>query len=121
MATGPEGGTNYQLGDRYREFLAKSGIELKLMPTAGSLENLKLLRDSKSGVSVALVQGGAASGVDPRRRILGHGSVTSRCGSFHRGDVDGNLRALAGRRVSIGPEGSGARAFALDVLKRTKT
>ena len=40
---------------------------------------------------------------------------------FHRGDVGGNLRALAGRRVSIGPEGSGARAFALDVLKRTKT
>ena len=64
MATGPEGGGNYQLGDRYREFLAKSGVELKLMPTAGSLENLKLLRDSKSGVSVALVHGGAASGVE---------------------------------------------------------
>ena len=74
MATGPEGGTNYQLGDRYREFLAKSGIELKLMPTAGSLENLKLLRNSKSGVSVALVQGGAASGVEILgRRIVGHG------------------------------------------------
>ena len=27
----------------------------------------------------------------------------------------------AGQRVSIGPEGSGARAFALNVLKRTKT
>ena len=76
MATGPEGGTNYQLGDRYREFLAKSGIELKLMPTAGSLENLKLLRDSKSGVSVALVQGGAASGVEILgRRIPGYGRL----------------------------------------------
>ena len=121
IATGPEGGTNYQLGDHYREFLAKSGIELKLMPTAGSLENLKLLRDSKSGVSVALVQGGATSGVESSGveslGTVGYEPVWL----FHRGDVGGNLRALAGRRVSIGPEGSGARAFALDVLKRTKT
>jgi TRAP-type uncharacterized transport system substrate-binding protein len=40
---------------------------------------------------------------------------------FHRSEIEGNLRGLAGRRVSIGPEGSGGRAFALDVLKRTKT
>jgi TRAP-type uncharacterized transport system substrate-binding protein len=121
MATGPEGGTNYQLGDRYREFLAKSGVELKLMPTAGSLENLKLLRDSKSGVSVALVQGGVASGVESSG-VESLGTVGYEpLWLFHRGDVGGNLRGLAGRRVSIGPEGSGARAFALDVLKRTKT
>jgi TRAP-type uncharacterized transport system substrate-binding protein len=121
MATGPEGGTNYQLGDHYREFLAKSGVELKLMPTAGSLENLKLLHDSKSGVSVALVQGGAASGVESSG-VESLGTVGYEpLWLFHRSDVGGNLRGLAGRRVSIGPEGSGARAFALDVLKRTKT
>ena len=40
---------------------------------------------------------------------------------FHRNGIGGSLGALAGQRVSIGPEGSGARAFALDVLKRTKT
>src|SRR5262249_12792595 len=36
-------------------------------------------------------------------------------------EMTGNVGGLAGRRVSIGPEGSGGRAFALDVLKRTKT
>ncbi len=121
MATGPKGAANYQLGDRYREFLAKSGVELKLMPTAGSLENLELLRDSKSGVSVALVQGGDAGG--------GGSSGIESLGTvgyeplwlFHRSEIEGNLRGLAGRRVSIGPEGSGARAFALNILKRTKT
>jgi TRAP transporter TAXI family solute receptor len=121
MATGPEGGGNYQLGDRYREFLAKSGVELKLMPTAGSLENLKLLRDSKSGVSVALVQGGAASGVETSS-VESLGTIAYEpLWLFHRSEIEGNLRGLAGRRVSIGSEGSGARAFALDVLKRTKT
>src|SRR5262245_60985221 len=121
MATGPEGGANYQLGDRYREFLAKSGVELRLMPTAGSLENLELLRDSKSGVSVALIKGGDAVGVESSS-IESLGTVGYEpLWLFHRSEITGNLRGLAGRRVSIGPEGSGTRAFALDILKRTKT
>jgi TRAP-type uncharacterized transport system substrate-binding protein len=121
MATGPEGGANYQLGDRYREFLARSGVELKLKPTAGSLENLELLRDSKSDVSAALVLGGAARGVESSG-VESLGTVGYEpLWLFHRSEIGGNLRGLAGRRVSIGPEGSGARAFALDVLKRTKT
>ena len=62
MATGPKGGANYDLGGRYREILAKSGVELKLMPTSGSVENLQLLRDAKSGVSVGLLQDGLGVG-----------------------------------------------------------
>jgi len=121
MATGPEGGANYQLGDRYREFLAKSGVELRLKPTAGSLENLELLRESKSGVSVALVKGGDARGVESSG-IESLGTVGYEpLWLFHRSEITGNLRGLAGRRVSIGPEGSGTRAFALDILERTKT
>jgi len=121
MATGPKGGANYQLGDRYREFLAKSGVELKLMPTAGSIENLELLRDPKSGVSVALVQGGDASGAETSG-VESLGTVGYQpLWLFHRSEIEGNLRGLVGQRVSIGPEGSGARAFALKVLKRTKT
>src|ERR1700721_2926060 len=58
MATGPEGGANHELGARYRDILARSGVTLQLRPTSGSVENLQLLRDSTSGVSVALIQGG---------------------------------------------------------------
>src|SRR5262249_14165841 len=52
MATGPEGGTYYELGEQYRAALADAGVEVRLMPTAGSVENLALLRDPNSGVSV---------------------------------------------------------------------
>jgi len=41
MATGAEGGANYELGIRYREILAKDGVQLHLLPTSGSVENLK--------------------------------------------------------------------------------
>jgi hypothetical protein len=74
-------------------------------------------------VSVALVQGGDASGVESSSGVESLGTVGYEpLWLFHRSEIEGNLRGLAGRRrVSIGPEGSGARAFALDVLKRTKT
>ncbi len=36
MATGPEGDAYYEVGKRYRELLALQGIELQLLPTAGS-------------------------------------------------------------------------------------
>jgi TRAP-type uncharacterized transport system substrate-binding protein len=121
MATGPEGGANYELGGRYREILAKSEIDLKLLPTSGSLENLRLLRDLKSGVSVGLLQDGAAAGVETSG-VEALGTVGYEpLWLFRRSGIGGTLGALNGKRVSIGPEGSGARAFALNVLKRTKT
>jgi TRAP-type uncharacterized transport system substrate-binding protein len=61
MATGPEGGDYYQLGQRYRAVLANDGVEVRLVPTAGSVNNLAMLRNRTSGVNVALMQGGVIS------------------------------------------------------------
>ena len=49
MATGAEGGANHELGIRYREILAQSGVTLQLLPTSGGLENLARLRDPSRG------------------------------------------------------------------------
>ena len=49
MATGAEGGANHELGIRYREILAQSGVTVQLLPTSGGLENLARLRDPRSG------------------------------------------------------------------------
>ena len=59
MATGPEGGAYNELGERYRSALARAGVEVRLVPTGGSLDNLALLLDPRSGVSVGLISGGA--------------------------------------------------------------
>jgi len=121
MATGPKGSANYELGARYSEILAKSGVELKLLPTSGSVENLRLLRDPKSGVSVGLFQGGLAEGAETSG-VESLGTVGYEpLWLFRRSGIGGSLKALAGQRVSIGPEGSGGRAFALNVLTRTRT
>src|SRR5262249_7090735 len=64
MATGSEGGAYYEVGRRYRAELTRAGGDVRLLPTGGSLENLALLRDPRSNVSVALIQGGAPGAGD---------------------------------------------------------
>jgi hypothetical protein len=49
MATGAEGGAYHDMGIRYREILARAGVKLQLMPTAGAPENLTRLGDPQSG------------------------------------------------------------------------
>jgi NMT1-like family len=80
MATGPEGGGYYEIGKQYQELLARNGVKLRLVATLGSVENLALLRDPKSGVDIALVQGGSTGKEAASLSRWGHYS-TSRCGS----------------------------------------
>src|SRR5215471_14998001 len=58
MATGPEGDAAYEIGKRYRTVLARANVEVQLVPTAGSVDNLANLRNQNSRVSVALIDGG---------------------------------------------------------------
>ena len=56
MTTGPEGGDYHQFGLRYRELLARSGVDLQLIQSNGAVENLKRLNAVQTGVSVGFVQ-----------------------------------------------------------------
>jgi TRAP-type uncharacterized transport system substrate-binding protein len=120
MATGAEGGANYELGIRYREILAKEGVKLRLQQTSGSLENLRYLRDSRSQVSVGFMQGGTTTNKEaPELESLGT-VFYEPLWLFRRGEIGEGAQALRGRRLSIGPEGSGGRALALQIIERTR-
>lgn len=120
MATGAEGGANHELGIRYREFLAKEGVKLELQPTSGSLDNLRYLRDPRSHVSVGFIQGGTTSSKEaPELESLGT-VFYEPLWLFRRSEVGEGAQALRGRRLSIGSEGSGGRALALQIIKRTR-
>jgi TRAP transporter TAXI family solute receptor len=119
IATGPDGGAYHEVGKRYRDLLARHGVEVRLLQTAGALENLARLRDSPSRVEVGLLQGGVTSGKEsPDLESLGT-MFYEPLWFFHRGVVRGKgLESLRGRKISIGPEGSGTRALALELLAR---
>ena len=108
MATGPEGGFYYKLGERYRAVLSEAGVKVRLIPTAGSQENLALLLDPRSGVSVALMQGGIVRAADSSE-LESLGTIFYEpLWWFHRREIKAvGLAGLQGQKVSIGPEGSG--------------
>ena len=121
MATGPDGGAYQEVGKRYQEILARQGIKLHLVPTAGALESLSLLSDPESNVGIGLLQGGITTGkTSPDLESLG-AVFHEPLWFFHRGTLDGKgLEALRGRKISIGAEGNGTRALVLLLLARQR-
>jgi len=117
MATGPAGGANQELGARYRAILAREGLDLRLLPTEGAVENLARLRDPRSGVSVAFVEAGITSSEEsPGLVSLGTVSFEPLWLFFRGQQHAATAKALEGKRISIGPEGSGTRALAHRLL-----
>src|SRR4051794_11297694 len=119
MATGAEGGAYHEVGKRYQEILAGSRVRVQLKPTGGAIENLALLRNPRSGVSIALLQGGTASDSDADD-IESLGTVFYEpLWLFTRAELQGQgLEALRGKKISVGVEGGGSRALALELLGR---
>ena len=118
MSTGAAGGAYDEQARRYQTILARSGVELRLMPSAGAAENLQRLNDPASGVSVGFVQGGLAEKPSPDLASLGTISVEP-IWLFYRGAQPGtHFEGLRGRKISIGPEGSGSHGIALEWLAR---
>jgi|SRR5665213_1006825 len=118
MATGPEGSSYNYYGKRYQQLMAKEGIRVVLVPTAGGVENLAKLRDSKSGVDIGLVEGGIAAETDsPELVSLGTICYEPMWLFSRKPSTDRVLFALEGKRVSVGPEGSDSRALVDELLK----
>ncbi|MBK8976266.1 MAG: TAXI family TRAP transporter solute-binding subunit [Planctomycetes bacterium] len=115
MATGVENGGYDRGGQALRDALAADGIEVELRRTAGSLENLELLR--RREVDVAFVQGGTVG--DRTEGLVGVASLYHEpLWIFVRDDAQFELVPdLRGKRLQIGPRGSGTRAMVLELLE----
>src|SRR5262245_27188043 len=117
LATGPEGSAYAQIGEGYRAMLARSGVDLRLQATAGSVENLAKLRDPHSGVSAGFAIAGL-SGAKEASEVESLGTLFyDPLWLFERTSANGfAFVGLAGKRVSFGSEGSGTRALAKDLI-----
>jgi hypothetical protein len=117
MASGPEGTTLWSYAEQYRKILARNGVTLKILPSEGSLDNLKHLSDPNSDVDVGFIQGGLSNLVDTGNLVSLGSMFYEPLAVFYRGAPLERLSELKGRRIAIGPEGSGARILALTLLK----
>jgi len=118
MTTGMEGGGYGVFGERYRQALARDQIRLELRPSSGSVENIKRLMDKSLPMDIGFVQGGTGSSAEAPNLVSLGGICYSPLWVFYRGDETyDDLSQLKGKRMTIGPEGSGVRKFALDLLR----
>jgi TRAP-type uncharacterized transport system substrate-binding protein len=119
MTIYPEGSVNAELAARYREVLARKGINLKLVPSAGAVESVARLRDPNSAVSVALIPGGVTTEQDSPELVSLGSLFYQPLWVFSRSRLhlksDKPLHAL---RISIGPDGSSSHALSLKLLAR---
>ena len=69
ISSGPEGGVFNTLAGQYKKLLAKQGVRLIVLPSEGSLDNLKKLADPNLKVDIGIVQGGEAEGIDISRLV----------------------------------------------------
>ncbi len=123
MTTGAPDGAYHGFALRYQTALAKEGITLELRPSAGSVENLKRLRDETNGIELGFIQGGINEG-----RTTEEVSLMALASLYHeplwvfyRATSAAEkpltqLRDLAEKRINIGAQGSGTRKVALDLL-----
>jgi hypothetical protein len=89
ISAGAPGSSNLNTAEKYRKIIEAHGVKVKILESRGSLENLQRLIDPAFKVDVAFVQGEAVE----------------------------RLSQLMGKRLAIGPEGSGTRALVLKLLK----
>lgn len=118
IATGVESGGYHAIGMLYKQMLEAQGISVNLRTTAGAVENLALIHDAKSGVNVALVQGGIAD-ANTAGGVVSLGRMFYEpLWIFYKGDATlDQLGQLKGHRIAIGAEGSGTRTLNISLLR----
>jgi TRAP-type uncharacterized transport system substrate-binding protein len=116
ITSGPEGSIFHTNAVRYARILAGYGVELKVLTSEGSLENLDRLCNPSFRVDVGFVQSGLTNGASDKLVSLGSISHQPLLVFYHGAPVE-LLSGLAGKRVAIGPVGSGTRSLALTLLE----
>jgi len=118
ISAGPHGSTFETMAERYRKVLARNGVQLKILESEGSMDNLARMVDPKSHVDIALVQSGLSTDGDTSDLESLGGMFYEPLIIFYRSPKPlQRLSELRTERIAIGREGSGTRSLALALLK----
>lgn len=114
FAAGSEGGAYYAYAERYKRLLAEQGVEVTILKTAGSIENVRLVQ--MGDADIGLVQGGIGDPVrDDELRSAGAMFLEPAWFFVRRSLGATDIGDLRSTRTAIGQTGSGTRALALEL------
>jgi TRAP-type uncharacterized transport system substrate-binding protein len=118
ISAGPAGSSFHTVAEQYQKVLKRNGIDLRILESAGSIDNLNRLTDRTSGVDVALVQSGVTGSGDTSDLVSLGSMFYQPIIIFYRSREEVHrLSQLNGRRIAVGAQGSGTRYLALALLQ----
>ena len=118
ITSGPEGSVFRANAEKYSKILARSGVTLKILTSDGSQENLKRLADPSFRVDIGFVQGGVVGEMNIDKLVsLGSISYEPLLIFYRNAKPLELLSQMNGKRLAIGPAGSGTRSLSLTLLK----
>jgi TRAP transporter TAXI family solute receptor len=124
ISSGGPDGLYHAYAKRYAAKFAERGVQLRVLESAGAEDNLRRLRRlAQPEAQLAFVQGGVitAGGTQPGARLLTIARVDIEpLWIFSRVPGLDSLQDLQGRRVSLGPDGSGTRQLATSLLAQVR-
>ncbi|MEH6591803.1 MAG: TAXI family TRAP transporter solute-binding subunit [Halioglobus sp.] len=119
IATGSETGTYHALGGALKRLLQSSGLfeSVEVLPTDGSEDNIRLIGMADGEVDLAFAQADAS--VNNRSRLVStlYDEVLHILINQSAAGSMSTVYDLQGKRVSLGPAGSGTRELSTRVLR----
>jgi TRAP-type uncharacterized transport system substrate-binding protein len=117
ITSGPEGSTFRRTAERYAKILQRNGVTLKILPSEGSVDNIKRLADPSSKVDIGFVQGGVSKEINTDKLVsLGSISYQPLFVFYRSGSNIELLSQLIGKQVAVGEVGSGTHTLSLALL-----
>ncbi|MEE9912194.1 MAG: ABC transporter substrate-binding protein [Deltaproteobacteria bacterium] len=118
ISSGDEGSLFQRHAKKYAKILEQKGINLKILPSEGSLENLKRLQDPQFHVDVGFVQSGMVAKGQKVVNLVSLGSVSYEpLYLFCRDDQPFKLLSdFSGKKLAIGEQGTGTNVLAITLL-----
>jgi TRAP-type uncharacterized transport system substrate-binding protein len=102
---------------KYKKILARNGVNLEILKSEGSLENLERLENPSFHVDVGFVQTGVAKGKNIDKLVsLGSISYQPLYIFYRSGKVLDLLSQFSGKKIAAGEDGTGTQVLALELL-----
>lgn len=120
IISGPPGSSYERYAERYQQILGSNGVTLKILPSEGSVQNLHRLANARFNVDVGFVQTGeSVDTTKTNEQLFSLGSIAHQpLLIFYRSSAPVNfLSGFAGKKLAVGPRGSGTRTLALALLE----
>jgi TRAP transporter TAXI family solute receptor len=119
IATGADGGTYHALGNALARVLKSAKVveSTTVLTTGGSVDNMELIERGADGADLAFVQSDTPPSTNARLVASLYDEVLHILVSKQSADEIRTIDDLSGKRVSLGPVGSGTRQLSQQVLE----